>query len=285
MKWRIATSLTVSIYKNSERDLVILELFSLRPETRYGCPAADQILINRCFVVGYSYYFRQAKWALEIVDPDKKDMNEVERLDNFCPDFRVPRRFRADLSDYRSSGYDRGHLVASANQDDELIQNSETFLLSNMSPQLPAFNRQKWRSLEGAVRELDAQEGVLETYVITGPIFDFETPISMIGKHDDNGIRVPVPSHFFKCVLAEKKSGKLEMWAFEMNNERLDGELANYRVTTAHIEQRAGLTLWDNLTGPEIESENNIFELCGNSCWGFCRLNQCLSMEMSLRDC
>lgn len=233
----------------------MFDVYSIRPETRYGCPAADQILINRFYSVGYSYYFRQAKWALEIVDPDKKDMETVDRLDNFRPDFRVPKLFRADLSDYRRSGFDRGHLVASANLNDENLQNSETFLLSNMSPQTPAFNRDKWRSLESAVRELDAEEDVLETYVITGPIFDFETPISMIGEADENGISIPVPSHFFKCVLAEKKSGKLQMWAFEMKNDRLEGELAFYRKSTEYIEKRAGITLWDNLTGPEIEDE------------------------------
>ena len=105
----------------------MLDIYSLRPETRYGCPAADQILINRNYTVGYSYYFRQAKWALEIVDPDKKDIDTVDRLDNFRPDFRVPPLFRADLSDYSKSGFDRGHLVASANMADEAIDNSETF--------------------------------------------------------------------------------------------------------------------------------------------------------------
>ncbi len=222
---------------------------------RYGCPAADQILVNRFYSVGYSYYFRQAKWALEIVDPDKKDEETVERLDNFRPDFRVPKSFRADLSDYSGSGFDRGHLVASADLNDEHIQNSETFLLSNMSPQARAFNRQKWRYLESAVRELDRKKDVLETYVITGPIFDFGTPISLIGKSDKNGISIPVPSHFFKCILAEKKNGKLYMWAFEMKNDQLDGELKEYQKTTSYIEQRAGILLWDNLTGPEIERE------------------------------
>jgi endonuclease G, mitochondrial len=115
----------------------------LSRETRYGLPAADQVLVNRFFTTGYSYYFRQAKWALEIVDPDKKDLDEVERLNNFRPDFRILKRFRADLTDYSKSGFDRGHLVASANQNDEKLQNSETFLLSNMSPQTPAFNRKK----------------------------------------------------------------------------------------------------------------------------------------------
>ena len=95
---------------------------SLKPETRYGMPAADQILFNRHYVIGYSYYFRQAKWALEIVDPDKTD---VERADNFRSDYRVPSMFRADLADYKNSGFDRGHLVASANQREVESQNSE----------------------------------------------------------------------------------------------------------------------------------------------------------------
>ena len=231
----------------------MLDPFSLKPEMRYGCPAADQILINRFYTVGYSYYFRQAKWALEIVDPDKKDLEEVDRLDNFRPDFRIPKPFRADLSDYAGSGFDRGHLVASANLNDENIQNSETFLLSNMSPQTPSFNRQKWRQLEAAVRKLDKKTNVLETYIITGPIFDFNNTIKMIGENDRNGISIPVPSHFFKCILTEEKNGKLKMWAFEMANKSHTGSIEDYRVSTAYIEQRAGILLWDNLTGPEIE--------------------------------
>lgn len=226
-------------------------------EMRYGCPAADQILVNRFYSVGYSYYFRQAKWALEIVDPDKKDLDEVARSDNFRPDFRVPKRFRADLSDYSGSGYDRGHLVASANLNDEHIQNSETFLLSNMSPQTPRFNRQKWRSLESAVRKLDENSKVLETYVITGPIFDFSHVIEMIGEGDRNGVSIPVPSHFFKCVLTEEKSGRLKMWAFEMVNSELNGALKEYQVSTSYIEKRAGILIWGDLTGPEIDREKD----------------------------
>ena len=43
------------------------ELALMKPEARYGLPEADQILFNRHYTVGFSYYFRQAKWALEIV--------------------------------------------------------------------------------------------------------------------------------------------------------------------------------------------------------------------------
>ncbi len=102
------------------------------PETRYGVPAADLILYNRHYVLGYSYYFRQAKWALEIVASDVVDLDpekEAERADNFRADYRVPEIFRADLDVYKGSGYDRGHLVPSADQRDKDVQNSETFLL------------------------------------------------------------------------------------------------------------------------------------------------------------
>lgn len=60
---------------------------SQRPETRYGIPAADQILINRHYILGYSYYYRQAKWALEIVDRGAMD---IVRSDNLRSDFSIP---------------------------------------------------------------------------------------------------------------------------------------------------------------------------------------------------
>lgn len=74
-----------------------MDLHNLRRETRYGMPAADQIMFNRHYVLGYSYYFRQAKWALEIVDSDSVGL---DRANNFRPDYRIPEMFRADLVDY-----------------------------------------------------------------------------------------------------------------------------------------------------------------------------------------
>jgi endonuclease G len=230
----------------------MLEVPSLRRETRYGMPAADQILFNRHYVLGYSYYFRQAKWALEIVDPDKTD---VVRPDNFRPDYRMPERFRADLQDYQRSGYDRGHLVASANQRETEIQNSETFLLSNMSPQKPKFNRGVWKDLEGAVRSLDAQEKILETYVICGPIFNFDLPVKTIGKKDSNQVTLPVPHAYFKSILAENSRGNLLMWSFVMPNEESNKKLESFLVPTVMVEQYAGILLWERLRGRKIANE------------------------------
>ena len=235
----------------------MLTVPSLRRETRYGMPAADQIMFNRNFVIGYSYYFRQAKWALEIVDPTEEGEDEVERLDNFRPDYRIPQSFRADLADYSGSGLDRGHLVASANQRSREIQNSETFLLSNMSPQYPDFNRKIWKDLEEAVRKLNSGRRILETYVICGPIFNFDEPVRTMGSQDDNGVTLPIPHAFFKSILTENDKGALHMWSFMMPNEASDKPLEDFRVPTATVEKYAGLLLWERLTGTKIDREKN----------------------------
>ena len=229
-----------------------MDLPSLRRETRYGMPAADQIIFNRHYVIGYSYYFRQAKWALEIVDPDNPGL---ERLDNFRPDYRIPEIFRADLVDYTGSGYDRGHLIASANQRETELQNSETFLLSNMSPQKPQFNRKIWGELESRVRELNDKPNVFETFVICGPVFNFDQVIQSIGSEDGNEVTIPIPHAYFKSILTETNTGNLNMWSFVIPNKEADEPLEQYRVKTTQVERYAGIKLWERLVGRKIEKE------------------------------
>ena len=226
-----------------------MDIPGIRREIRYGMPEADQVIFNRHYITGYSYYFRQAKWTLEIIDPD---YTGLERVDNFRPDYRVPEMFRADLADYKGSGYDRGHLVASANQREVELQNSETFLLSNMSPQVPAFNRGLWKKLEEATRALNEQKNILETYVICGPLFYFDKATKLIGSEDDNGVTLPIPHAYFKSILTENNRGTLDVWSFILPNEESDAPLKSFLVPTIRIEQYAGINLWNRLQGTSI---------------------------------
>lgn len=227
--------------------------FQIQRELRYGAPVCDEILIGRYFTIGYSWYFRQPKWVLEIVNPNAIFEWEVDRKNNFRADIRIPRRFRAGLNAYKGSGFDRGHLVASANQDEIEIQNSETFLLSNMSPQKPDFNRRMWRKLEMAVRKLNNQKSILETYVLTAPVFNFDQKIETIGSDTEKyGIDVPVPHAFVKSVLAEDNRGRLKLWTFEMENKKLTGELEDYLVVTYDVEQKVGGRFWDRVAGGDL---------------------------------
>ncbi len=227
--------------------------FQMQPELRYGAPVCDQIMTGRYFTIGYSWYFRQAKWTLEIVNRNDHLLTEVERQDHFRADTRIPVRFRAGLNAYKNSGYDRGHLVASANNNILEVQNSETFLLSNMSPQNGQFNRQKWRMLEQEIRRLNDRESVLETYVLTCPVFYFGRAVETIGdEYDEYGIDVPVPHAFIKSVLYEDNKGRLSLRTFEMPNEPLDGDFEDYLVKTYDAEQIVGGRFWDRISGGDL---------------------------------
>ena len=71
--------------------------------------------------------------------------------------------------------------------------NSETFLLSNMSPQLSGFNRAIWKGLENRERKWAYRRG--ELYVITGPVFAHQRGSTVVMG------RVPVPTHFYKIIF------------------------------------------------------------------------------------
>lgn len=232
--------------------------FQMQRELRYGAPVCDQILAGRYFTIGYSWYFRQAKWTLEIVRRGGKEFmpdvfKKSERLDNFRADVRLPHRFRASLAAYKGSNYDRGHLVASANSILRSIENSESFLLSNMSPQTPAFNRQGWRKLEEEVRKLNDREEILEVYVLNCPFFDFTKPLEIIGdKADAYGINIPVPHGFVKSVLAEYHTGELKLWTFLMPNAKIQKPLKDYLIKTYDAEQLIGGRFWDRVSGGDM---------------------------------
>ncbi len=221
----------------------MIEIPSFRPETRYGMPPADHLLFNREYIIGYSYLMRQARWAMEVIDPHNARV-EVQRNDAFRADLRIPEQFRADLEDYRGSGFDRGHLIASADRRAERVENSETFLLTNMAPQKPRFNRGIWKRLEEAVRALAAQDDILEVYTICGPLFNFQEKLTKIGAD------IVVPHGFFKSVLSEDRRGKLKLRTFAISNKDAgDKQLRDCMKRAVDVERWSGLALWDRLRG------------------------------------
>ena len=244
----------------------MFEIPSLRDETRYGMPAADRLLFNRRYVVGYSYLFRQPRWALELITRHTRQMadKDLRRLDNFREDPRIPDMFRSTLATFKGSNHDRGHLISSADRLEDALINSETFLMSNMSPQVGGVNRGVWKDLESAVRKL-SQKKIMgkvgnvkkqvwkyaEVYVICGPVFEIGSKLEVIG--DPKEIKVVIPHAFFKSVLAEQRLGKLELWSFLIPNKKTEKDPPSFVVPTVEVERRAGLQLWDRLQGSDIE--------------------------------
>lgn len=231
-----------------------MEIPSFYPPTRYGCPSCDQLLPNSDheYVIGYSYTYRMARFALEVIRPTTLAV-DTDRIDTFRPDPRIPNRFSAELTDYAGSGYDRGHLVCSANRLENRLENCETFLLSNIAPQAPALNRGLWKQLEAVIRSRVNASNVLEVYVASGPAWVPGQILCVIGG-------VPVPTHYWKSMLEIDDRGSIVIhsWLFPNSEELLAGhKLADFRVTCRTVEKVAGLPLWDRI---QHHGTENLFE-------------------------
>ena len=137
--------------------------------------------------VRYSLTDRIPRLVVEVLTPLKLQ-GTVSREDDFRADERLPLNARADLSDYRGSGYDRGHLAPAADFKYSPTAMSNSFLLSNIAPQEPSFNQQAWNGLEDATRACAKQTGKLT--VITGTL-------GKSGSLNGRG-RVTIPASFFK---------------------------------------------------------------------------------------
>lgn len=94
-------------------------------------------------------------------------LGDAPRQDDFRPDTALPVGwYRVESADYTGSGYDRGHMCPSGDRTRSIPDNSATFLMTNMVPQLPANNQGPWEQFESYTRTLANQGN--EIYVISG---------------------------------------------------------------------------------------------------------------------
>jgi len=204
---------------------------------------ADLVLCKRAFLVGYSYQTKTPAWTIERMSRTRIPISRGEESGSFAPDVAIPLIHRAALVDYTGSGFDRGHLVAAGNHVDDAIALAETYLFSNVAPQVGSgFNRGIWKSLEEAVRNYAQCSDDL--YVITGVYFPKDaTTMRFIGAG-----RVGVPLGFYKVLYEPKKN---RMIAFIAKNEphRRVG-LASLATSVDAVESVSGQTFFDQLPSP-----------------------------------
>ena len=179
-----------------------------------------------------------------------------EREDSFKEDKAV-RTGSAERSDYRGSGYDRGHMAPAADFKWSAEAMSDTFFLSNMAPQDPSFNRGIWADLEAVVRTMAYENG--SVYVVTGPVLT-DGPYETIGKNE-----VSVPRRFYKVVL-DYTEPEIKAIGFVLPNEGSDRSLQSYAVSVDEVEEITGLDFYPRL--PD-EEEGRIEAECDPSLWSF----------------
>lgn len=122
---------------------------------------------------------------------DSSWIGTTPRQDDFRPDTTLPAGWYQVLdTDYSGSGYDRGHMVPSGDRTNSIPNNSATFLMTNIVPQLAANNQGAWEDFESYCRTLAGQGN--EIYIMSGPTGNIGT----IAQG-----RIVVPSVTWKVVL------------------------------------------------------------------------------------
>ncbi len=206
---------------------------------------SDQIVSHTTYTLSYSEKHEQAFWVAYKLTAGHLT-GTVSRTDNFRSDSKV-KTGSASLADYKGSGYDRGHLAPAADFKWSPVVMSESFYMSNMSPQHPSFNRGIWKKLEGTVRNWAADNE--EIYVVTGPVLTGTYPA--IGPN-----HVSIPEYYYKVIL-DYKEPELKGIGFIMPNMKSGRSLQSYAVTIDEVERVTGIDFFhalDDAIEEQIES-------------------------------
>ncbi|XP_067027569.1 ectonucleotide pyrophosphatase/phosphodiesterase family member 3-like isoform X2 [Acropora muricata] len=165
------------------------------------------ILNQQDFVTGYSTSLHLPLWVAYTLHGEKSSQFS-KRRNCFRRDIRLTDMQASHCTDYSRSGFDRGHMAPNADFDtfdvnDESVMNS--FLLSNIAPQLHGFNAGIWLFAEKMVRDLSVTFSSVN--VMSGAIFDEDadgqrdedSTITRWLKNDTSS--VAIPTHFYKIIV------------------------------------------------------------------------------------
>ncbi len=214
----------------------------------------DEIISHTGYSLLYNEIHEQANWvAYELT---KEETNKLfERTNNFMPDPLIKTGSATDL-DYQGYGYDRGHLAPASDMGYSSITMAESFYYSNMSPQVPSFNRGIWKKLEELVRTWAIENNSI--YVVTGPVLI--KGLETIGPDE-----VSVPKYYYKVIL-DYTEPSIKGIGFLLPNEGSKENLENFAVSIDSVESVTGIDFYyllENSQESEIEKK-----VCMN-CWSW----------------
>ncbi|OAQ32415.1 hypothetical protein K457DRAFT_123443 [Linnemannia elongata AG-77] len=243
-----------------------------REEFRYGYPGpVVDINAAEAYVSAYDRRTRNPHWSAEYLTKTNLLPNDPQTPpspeNNFSEDPTIPAQFRAGLSSYTGSGYDRGQQTPAGDAKRSQSALDETFVLSNSAPQVgKGFSRDYWASFENFVRDLTKEFD--HVYVITGPLY-IPTDAPPSGKATVTyqvlygaglGIApISVPTHFHKTILVVKgdttSPTSSALGLFIMPNAAIDinTPLINFIADIGKVEVSAGVVFFDKVDRASVQ--------------------------------
>ncbi|MDP3644022.1 MAG: DNA/RNA non-specific endonuclease [Bacteroidota bacterium] len=221
--------------------LFVLNYLTAKSVDYLPVPTKD-LVKHAYYVLSYNEMYEQANWVYYSLTDSMVLHGGEERSNSFRMDKLVVSG-SAKSSDYTKSGYDRGHLCPAADMGFNPIAMQESFLMSNVSPQTPDFNRGIWKELETTVRNWAKKERKI--VVVTGPVFKDDK--GSIGQEE-----VLVPGYFFKVIYDTTDDPKLI--AFVFPNAKSDRPLTDFAVSINEVEKLTGYDFF-SLLPDDLESK------------------------------
>ena len=216
----------------------LLTLFSwlIAAESNPGIPVEPDLLLPKTgFTLGYSSQYRQAVWVAYTLTAENLLAKQVRRRDKFQADPEV-KKHPVHPKDYARSGFDKGHLAPAADMTYSLGSMTDSFFMTNISPQIPGCNRGIWKRLENQVRRWAVKEGKI--YIITGPIFSPKPKVMKTAA-------IPIPVAFYKVIL--DLTPPMKMIGFIVPNQTSKRRLASFALSVDEVERITGYDFFSEL--------------------------------------
>jgi len=173
-------------------------------------------------------------------------LGSAPRQDDFRADTTLPAGwYQVQGTDYSGSGFDRGHMCPSADRTSTVANNSATFLMTNMVPQLPANNQGVWADLESYCRTLVSQGN--ELYIISGGV---GTQFFIANGH------VAVPTQTWKVIIVLTNGSNdvsrvttttRTIAVVVPNSGSIGPDWRSYRVSVDQVEGMTGFDFFSNV--------------------------------------
>ena len=178
------------------------------------------------FAIYYSPVDKKPIYTVERLNGRQLSEPHPRRANRFYEEARLPFRERALLSDYRGSGYDRGHNVPAGDMTNELGM-AQSFSLANMMPQARQNNQGIWaKNVEEPTRQY-AKRSAGDLYVYTG---------STGSQGSIGASKVTVPSHLFKLVYDPQKNTAWAYWVDNTNEANMSPP-----ISYQELKQKTGI--------------------------------------------
>lgn len=236
--------------KAVENEIIDLKMAgSIEHLKQVGLPS-DNYIEHSAMILEYDEKHEQARWVSHMILPEIKN-GKVLRTNDFRIDKKVKTGtatqqdyFLTDTLEngkvnYDGYGYDRGHLAASADFRWSEKALSESYYYSNMSPQLPDFNREIWADLEGLLRKYVVANDV-PLYVTTLPILTDDLP-----KQERAINKLSIPRAYAKVAydpINERSIG------FILENKPATKTLDKYAISINEVEEATGMDFFKSIS-------------------------------------